>query len=165
MEIRFDRLKKLAKHLKTGKLAHVKFDFSLVHRNGDKLTPKQKKLGFCGTAGCAVGELPAVFPRTWSYKKASEDVDFKQEPVVSYKGDVKSCFINGGTEESRIDWNAVQTFFGINENEKDHLFIPGGQEDCWMSPEASHSILHSNASRKEVAENIEWFIKNNGFRS
>lgn len=56
--IHANRLRKLARHLRRGKLAHKKFDFANVNidKNGEYL------FTHCGTAGCALGEFHVVFP-------------------------------------------------------------------------------------------------------
>lgn len=56
--IHANRLRKLARHLRHGKLAHKKFNFALL--NADDVG--RSVFDHCGTVGCALGEFHAVFP-------------------------------------------------------------------------------------------------------
>jgi len=65
--IKFKKLQKLADHLRRGKLGHTTFDFSCIN-DGEPaqvtIDPKTLtiKASGCGTSGCAMGELPIIFP-------------------------------------------------------------------------------------------------------
>lgn len=152
IKIRLDRLAKLADHLEKGQLGHVKFDFSLVHENGARLTTKQRKEGFCGTAGCAMGELPVLFPRKWKFA----DNDYGEPSVRMREGECPRIDI--------IYKSDVTEFFGISESKTAHLFYPGCQHHKWCSKSLNKmGGLSDKATRKQVAANIRYFIKNKGF--
>jgi hypothetical protein len=128
-----DRLLKLAEHLERGKLGHKVFDFSRV--NGFvNCNPSRKA---CGTNGCAMGELPVVFPKSFKF------------------GDTIGC------ETEVVDVNgwdvhdAVDPFFGLGSEESGHLFYPNEQKPKLFGGRK----LGPKATRKQVAANIRDFIK------
>jgi len=127
-----ERLLKLAKHLRSGKLGHKKFDFS--GWNQDKYGNELDHNG-CGFSGCAVGECPIAFPKEWRFKDG--DVQLRKGNVcVGYPKK-----------------NAMK-FFGLTGDEADHLFIPSYQEiDSFGG-----MVLRNNATKKQVAQNIETFV-------
>lgn len=123
--IRFDRLEKIAEHLEKGQLGHKVFDF-MQYNEG-----KQDANG-CGTNGCAIGEMPFIFPRQWIF-----DQDM---PVLL------------GGENVGVDRNSCE-FLGLSLGEFQHLFIP-----LFQRPELGRMLCDA-ATRYEVAANIRQFIK------
>lgn len=123
------RLRKLAIHLESGELAHRKFNFSRINQG-------KKDEGGCGTSGCAIGELPAVFPRRWKF-------DF--------------CDVFGVVEVCRPDDSFTRertaSFFGITQREDVLLFYPGHQAP-W-----NHYVLGARATKEQVATGIRNFLK------
>jgi len=95
-----DRLLKLAQHLESGKLGHRIFD--MRHWNEG---PYDKK--GCGTAGCAIGECPLVFPKEWIFKKG-------QTGYYYYYPRLREGF---STTES------IRKFFGFKNDEECALFV------------------------------------------
>jgi hypothetical protein len=139
--IQFQRLKKLADHLSRGKLAHDRFDFSVVNDNVP-LIPLPGKLPGCGTAGCAMGECPLVFKRHWAFR----------EPAFEGEDHVYPYLRNGSSEWLTQD---ITKFFGISPNAADHLFHPRSQNvDVYGGEE-----LYGNATAKDVAKQIRAFIR------
>ncbi len=123
MNIGNERLLKLATHLESGKLGHEVFDFS-EYNNVCK--------PICGTAGCAIGECPIVFPDEWKFSLSGL-------PLFNDYGP------RGG----------AKSFFEINDEEADCLFFP-------MSPDAirrTSSILPMDATAAQVAANIRAFVE------
>lgn len=122
------RLLKLAKHLKHGKLGHKKFDFG---------TYNNVSVAKCGTAGCALGECPILWPRYWKFTTTGVTRPQFQDSFFS-EGD------------SAKEW------FGLSEEESNHLFYPRGQQ-----PEkfGGAGELPGSATRKQVAANMVAFIK------
>lgn len=53
-----NRLLKLAKHLRSGKLGHKRFDFRVVNESKNGMPCENE----CGYRGCAIGEMPIAFP-------------------------------------------------------------------------------------------------------
>lgn len=138
------RLTALAEHLESGKLGHKKFDFALI--NGDPLTssswwePPNLDQNGCGTNGCALGELPFVFPRHFKF---------------SDQGDLLRKTRDSGLQSAVYDLAA--DFFGFTEEDTDcfhALFIP----DCFI-PWSPGKTLTEKATRKQVARNIRRFLK------
>jgi hypothetical protein len=120
------RLLKLAKHLRSGKLGHKRFNFNTFNEG-------EKNEQGCGTTGCAIGECPIVFPKQWHF-------DAAKDPVV--RGEL-SCSDSG------------EVFFGISYMEFAHLFFPQGQD----VEKYGGKFLEQNATPKQVAANIEAFVK------
>lgn len=133
-KIHANRLRKLADHLKKGKLGHKNFDFGSY--NAD--VPDGAK---CGTAGCALGECPFVFPRDWEF-------------CGPFFGDLKLK-----SKPRDLAFNCAVEFFGVEFGEVFHLFYPNNQ-----LPEKFGGIrLKHDATSKEVAANIYAFLKAKGF--
>ncbi len=127
-EVHKQRLLKLADHLLNGKLGHEKFNINCwnVGIFDDK---------GCGTAGCAIGECPIVFPESWEFN-----------PITSYP-------VLIGMSIGIL--HSIHSFFGLSRNEKNHLFHARGQKpDIYGG-----SILSENATKEEVANNIKIFVE------
>lgn len=122
-----ERLEKLATHLESGELEHKRFDF------GNYSVTRQ-----CVTAGCALGECPAIWPEHWEKRPTS--IPGRFDPVIS------------GEQEPD---DSAEAFFQLSSEECDHLFYPSEQQ-----PEEFGGIfLGCDATRHEVASNIREFIK------
>lgn len=97
-----------------------RFDFDLLHVETD-----------CGTAGCAMGELPAVYPKIFSY-------------VNGYL-----CFLNDAKMPIyELEMN-IGKFFGLTEKERYFLFYPN-----WGC-----NNLSAGSTKEEVAKHIREFVK------
>jgi len=116
-----ERLLKLAKHLESGKLGHKEFDFRIIDRT-------------CGSAGCALGELPFAFPDAWRL----DTLEFSAYLIKDSEGD---CF-----EDACI-------FFDLSSEEVDTLFIPG-MDAPWLE-----RVLYDEATRYDVADSIRKFVE------
>jgi hypothetical protein len=126
-EFHLERLEKLADHLLNGKLGHQQFDFAFYNRNFDD--------GFqsCGTAGCAMGELPIVWPDKFRFSGNSiEDIT---SPDM------------GTTSVGKV-------WFGLNTYQYDNLFMPN-----FLGIRFSKKELDVLATKEDVAENILAFVK------
>lgn len=119
-----ERLLLLAEHLEKGKLGHAQFNFGIFN---DSHAPT------CGTAGCAIGECPILFPKDWNWGK-------RGEPLL----------IDGRRYDASEDG---ERFFGLDEREFDHLFIPLCQVHLYGG-----EILDDDATAAEVAANIRAFV-------
>lgn len=104
------RLIKLAEHLETGKLGHKRFDFNVYNNVSE---PR------CGTAGCAIGECPILFPSYWKW-------DYSGDPALR-RGDSK----------------AYSAFFEITQEEYKLLFIPS-EEPFGLPPTATRKQVAKN---------------------
>ena len=77
-----ERLLKLAEHLESGKLAHEKFDYNTYSYSRDENDPDpREKFGSCG---CAIGELPEVFPETWTWENLGLKIH-KNEEILFFE--------------------------------------------------------------------------------
>lgn len=114
------------------KLAHKKFDFDVFNTG---LHEKNS----CGTNGCMAGELPAVFPKHWIW--VCNGV---------YRKNIKnnSSFFEEASE-----------YFGIKVMEVFHLFYPDRQNVLIDLFFYTHSKLHREATKKQVVDNLERFLK------
>jgi len=137
-DIRVGRLRKLAKHLCGTHLAHRMFYF-------DRLASgKMDENGnYCGSVGCALGEIPAVWPKEWKWEK-------------NRCGDLFSIIhkSHGGAGVAKL-WGAVTKFFSITEDQAYHLFNPRKQ----MPQQFGGKELDEYASVEQVVDNIGAFIK------
>lgn len=152
--IQYRKLQKLANHLRRGKLGHPVFDFSCI--NGGvgqcEVDPKTLKVAAkpCGTNGCAMGELPIVFPKDWAYP--DPDIDYT-DGVLNITVAQTPEYIRGDTPRHEFS-QEVANFFGISQDAVDHLFYPDAQDPRTYG--GKH--LKSNATRLQVAKQIEAFI-------
>lgn len=125
LPIGLQRLVQLAEHLEHGRLGHEKFDFSTYNDTNENA---------CGTAGCALGECPILFPSEWHFYNYGT-------PLLI---DGQLCYCT----ESAI------RFFDISRREAQHLFYPIGQ-DC---DSLGGNQLDYDATKEEVAQNIRAFV-------
>lgn len=123
MNIGNERLLKLATHLETGKLGHKVFDFGQYN---DSILPQ------CGTAGCALGECPIVFPDEWEF------------------GDFGTLILRPFQYGGR---SGAVCFFELNQAEVERLFFPK-TISC-----SGHSVLPVDATREQVAAGIRAFVE------
>lgn len=124
------RLKKLSTHLKRGKLGHTKFDFS-------RFNATDCGQGKCGSAGCAIGECPIVFPRQWKFAK-----QWCSTPVLRRVNHTHP-------------FSAAEKFFKLGKDACLHLFSP----HCQITGQYGGKHLDNSATASEVAANIDAFIK------
>lgn len=129
------RLLKLADFLH--QLPPQKFDYRFVARVGEKpmLKALRDRKGHCGTTACAVGWMPAAFPRL---------VRWSDHHDVFLKGD-KRCTGDGNL-------HAAAHVFDITYYESRYLFLPG----------LEISGLDGTATAKQVAHHIRAFVKRGG---
>lgn len=119
------RLLKLAQHLESGKLGHKKFDFTTI--NDDE--PNK-----CGSAGCALGEMPIVWPKLLKFSDWS-GVTFIDEPRYG-----------------RATYETAESFFGMDSEDIANLFSPGYIHKEWGRK------LGDRATAVQVAANIRAFV-------
>lgn len=125
METRYDRLLQLADHLEKGKLIHREFNFYYFNFGEEDETG-------CGTAGCAIGECPAIFPE-WKF-----DYSF---PVFN-EATLPDPFVS------------AREFFCLDRLETYHLFHPG----CQRPLKYGGKELRGFATKEQVAANIRAFV-------
>lgn len=141
-----DRLNKLADFLDT--IPRNKFDLGVIVRNAncntrteegnecpfsDRQLINEVKEGSCGTAACAIGWCPTVFPGLfrWVVQRDYGDVDI----VVEHKA------------SGETDFEAAEAAFELDEDESRYLF---GTEDY---------VNGERTTAKTVAKRIREFIK------
>lgn len=157
--IQYKRLKKLADYLSKPKLpSGRKFDFGTVNDgkvefqiDGNKIKVKP---GSCGTAGCAMGELPFCFPKDWKYPEPEIDV-CGDEIVVTNNLQPQRVGGNYATI-SGFDWSDASDYFGVIPDVVSDLFDVNDVGD--KSPYGGFKKLGPRAKAKQVAANIRTFI-------
>jgi hypothetical protein len=130
------RLLKLAAHLRGGKLGHERFDFRYINADDEG---RELNHNGCGSVGCALGECPIAFPRLWKFRSGKPRL-IRLRP---FDGDWQN-----------ETFQSARRFFGISDDEARHLFQPDAQ-----IPEWGGRHLGNFATRKQVASNIEAFVK------
>jgi len=135
--IRVGRLRRLAKHLRGTHRAHKKFDFGVVAQG------KFINDNYCGSVGCALGELPAVWPKEWKWEQNY------------WCDDMFDVFLKTHNSGITNIWNPVSNFFSITNDQAYHLFKPRKQ----MPQQFGGKELDEYATAEQVADNIDAFIK------
>lgn len=139
-----ERLLKIANHLSYGNLAHDVFSFITYN---DSLGGRYKNNG-CGTHGCAIGELPKIFPEDFAFVSGK----YRNAPLLLESQDI--------TEHDKIV--SIRKYLDLNKNEYEMLFIPykHKQIEAFNNKYKANLIkLDEDATRYEVSGNIRKFIK------
>lgn len=121
-----ERLLKLAEHLESGRLGHKQFDFTVY-------TSGKRRGNGCGTAGCALGECPVVWPDAWTFR---DGTIVSAVPLLRESDD---------TDTSAVTW------FGISIAECLGLFYPY-KNVPWGNR------LSGDATASQVARSIRQFV-------
>jgi len=138
-KIRTGRLRKLAKHLRGKHLFHKEFDF------GEFTEGKMDKEGnYCGSVGCAMGEIPAVWPNEWRWEPYLDGTDIV-DIVHKSQQDI----------DADTDYDVIAEFFSITYEQVYHLFEPNEQDTDNFGGED----LNRSATAEQVAANIDAFVK------
>lgn len=132
----------LATHLEDGELGHSRFDFG--HYNGNGNGADAFGVDGCATNGCAVGELPILFPESWKFVRTKLDFD---------GSDLKYTYapVYMKMPRSSQQWMAAE-FFGVTISEADGLFLPNVGRP-WQG-----GLLSRRATQYAVAESIRLFV-------
>mgnify|MGYP003328560311 FL=1 len=113
-----ERLIKLAKHLQKGK--------------------------GCGTLGCAIGELPALFPALWKRGEKSAPVLGTKPPVLtSWPCEIQSI-------------SHAAYFFGIDYILAEMLFLPNEPRPWERDRELSNKATHGDFATS-IMNFIKWY--------
>ncbi len=131
MTLQVKRLEKVANHLIHNMLGQDKWDFSEIH-----------KISSCGTAGCAMGELPVIFPKLWKY-----DLKDSDDPVKLRKDSSNDSFYD------------VERFFGLSKEERRHLFMPAMWEPTQKPELYGGKRLSRKCKPQTVGKQIHAFLK------
>lgn len=125
------RLLKLARFLRE-RVPKEKFDFTVIMQQGENPPLEALKLGAhkCGTVGCAIGWMPAVWPKQLEW-------------------DTFQCVVIRDDEQNiGADFRVAREWFRISDTDADYLFMPN-----W-----GHSVGR-DATPKAVADHIRRFVK------
>lgn len=130
-----ERLLILAEHLEKGKLGHDQFSLMVF----DRITP-------CGTAGCAIGECPTIWPDHWDMWHSRPILKDSEDAVGGF--DAAMLFFD-------IPANAVEVLFDLAYESKQ-----AADEDMYYEPPPAFlgvEQLNGDATKEEVAANIRLF--------
>lgn len=133
-----DRLEKLASFLDV--LPDEKFDFgTVVSENGEPML-KALKLGavYCGTVACAIGWMPAVFPRSIAWRKRRS---WDSTLNVAFK-----------KRRTKINFEVAEEWFDLTSDQAEVLFAP-------YSSGYGLKPLSPSATPKTVARRIRTFMQ------
>lgn len=157
-----DYLLQLATHLETGKLGHEIFNFDVINTNGgEKFFPI--KSNACGAQGCAMGELPILFPDQWEFDGSSvlqKDKNKMRKIAERLRSFAEQNDIHlGWAFRDSVTLN-VSEFFQMDEPEIRLLFYPWETGFMGNGPESGFGIssLPATATKEEVASNIRKFV-------
>ncbi len=132
-----EKLRKLADHLKDGKLGHKRFSYSMLNsgawwmENEENPYKDHIRLQGCGTVGCALGEMPFVFEE-WAFQ----------------------CGFPVFYEKYWTTKISAVYFFNLSERAVEHLFYPNN-----FDIRIGGKCLNASAAKEDVADNIYHFIK------
>lgn len=142
------RLLKLADFL--DKLPKAKFDFSQIAYRGDKsmLEALRATRARCGTVACAIGWMPAVFPKLTAWVSDSDRDAADISLIVGLRGDNSSYATISSFE-------TAQVVFGLSQEESEFLFAPFGHD--FDKDENNH--LAYDATPKQIARHIRKFVR------
>lgn len=129
-----ERLKKLSDHLRNGQLGHDEFDINTYNSSSPSARPQMRKIG-CGSSGCAIGELPIIFPNEWEFRKST----WKEFFDVRLKN---SFWERNGMYATQIE---AEEWFDIGEKKYTRMFMPSSYEPF--------------PTRYDVADRIDQLIK------
>jgi hypothetical protein len=157
-----ERLLKLADHLENGKLLHNKFDFRYLNGRMFEFA-NLTSINPCGSCGCALGELPAIF-KEWEFSR---------------KDNFRPRLINANDIARRIkrflSFDDAEIFFDISPTECVILFNPYDDyeyfdENSNITP-AKRGILQMkihgeifqsispDSTKEDVANHIREFVR------
>lgn len=147
------RLLKLADFL--DQLPPQKFDFDHIAVEGEKphMEALKARTESCGTTACAIGWMPAVFPRLTRWTRTRSFFGYPLGIEVALHGRRKAR-----------NFKVAQEVFGLTEQEADWLFMPDTVVNngltLWEDGYAeATSPCGGNATPKQVARHIRKFVK------
>lgn len=136
-----ERLLQLADHLERGQLGHKVFDFRVINSNlGINL--KKDAAYKCETNGCAVGEIPIIWPNRFR---------FDHNGIVD-------------VETLNSNFYAAEQWLDISGEESEFLFVHVGYGDIDEDDEDYQDgyLLPPTATKEQVAERIRTFVEKEG---
>lgn len=141
--MRSDRLLELAAHLKSDRRGHKFFDFTIF--SAGQRDPERHG---CGSAGCAFGELPVVWPDHWDFGRTWGATNPMLYGVRLKSSDwpyANSLSAHAGTSE----------WFELSEDEVFALFYA----DRRLREASPIEPLSYDATAEEVADRFIAFVK------
>jgi len=123
----------------------------------------------CGTVGCAMGEMPGLWPEVFTWAKYSErpyllipvSLPEVMQTVSSYQ-QLYVRSIHDYNDDYDYDGNPdVDAWFQLTEDQGNLLFYPANSPDDYDYDHVCPGIeqLPEDATAHEVAENLRAFVK------
>ena len=144
--MRSDRLLELAAHLKSDRRGHKVFDFFIVSRG-----LRDEGRHGCGGAGCALGELPVIWPKAWDFVRSSY-ADLRRDNP-DYHVMLKAQK-DRAPEDIRASFEGAEEWFDLTNSEVRALFC--ANTDLEDSP---IETLPQDATAGQVADRFIAFVK------
>ena len=142
--MRSDRLLELAAHLKSDRRGHKVFDFNCF-----SVGVRDPERHGCGSAGCAFGELPVVWPDEWEFGEPWHP----NMPECDYGVRLKSeTSFDANSSSARL---GACEWFDLTKDEVHALFYPGLE----LSEISPIEVLRVNATAEQVADRFIVFVK------
>lgn len=137
-----ERLLTLAAHLKSDRRGHKIFDFRFVTSG-----LRDEERHGCGTAGCALGELPVVWPDAWDFGEPLTTMSFNYSVRLKSQDWSYACGLSA--HSGACEW------FELSEDEVSALFY-ANKILAGISP---IQALPNSATAKQVADRFIAFVK------
>ena len=158
-QIKVDLLEKVSKHIRDGELGHKVFDFTVV--NGPPQLSVLQPSG-CGSHGCAMGELPIIFPERWRFSDTAgvalhpEERATLRDDEQDLIGQVAYFF---GLWRDEVGALFFPYFAGVADTFARDLIVPVSDTQSPSRPTVWHcQKLPGSATRTQVADNLDLFI-------
>ena len=129
-QLHIDRIRKLIAHLRGGKLGHEIFDMRVFN---DAPGCDEISEIACGTRGCALGECPVIWPRSWAFIK---------DGVTLIRR----------SRDDGYDFGHAAHWFGIEYDEAGYLFDDGCSPRLLHSPKLVALHIERFLKRKLATE-------------
>jgi len=152
-----DLLLKLADHLESGKLGHPTFDFTTFNSTlRYDMSPRKPVVPGCGTNGCAIGELPVLFPKLWKFNRLNGWPVRRTRRTECDPFSIVQAEMLFQVDNDPLVHAAM--FFRINALEVHYLFTDTSGYSKSVAPwNKEHSTTISTAD--QVAKSIRRFVK------
>lgn len=134
-----ERLLKLADYLEN-QAKDERFDLSLIAETNEQCEFPSKTA--CGTAACAIGHMPQVFPKHCKYQVPFWEDGYREDHRISLE------VVGKGKLDNKSDFSLAEEFFNITSEQADYLFQPDSYGE--------------RKGRKTVAKRIRMLVRDNG---
>lgn len=160
LPIGLQRLSQLADHLDSSNRGLDRFDFAHTCCVNQGPYP-------CGTSGCAMGEMPALWPDEWAWTNLYGPLPPRTRPTADDAEHQNHSFFDvtyTGMDNAIHSWSDVRDWFQIDQEVYELLFYPrySGDPQNWRDNHETVpgvEALPETATAHEVAENIRAYVR------